>query len=107
MVLGHLWKLEGYTLLNKGNFWKSDDDWRFNTQDGKLCIENVSTAKVFGIETNTDNVFHEIFDESNTNQTWLKGEENDEGFFTLTNPSSKKVLTATSSDTQKVYGEYS
>ena len=28
-------------------------------------------------------------------QVWEKGEANDEGFFTLTNPDTEKVLTAT------------
>ena len=34
-----------------------------------------------------------------------EGEESDEGFFTLTNPSSKKRLTASSSDTFRVYSK--
>ena len=107
MLIGHWWKLEGTTLLNKGAFWKSDDAWNFKTQDETVYIENASTAKVLGVETITDRVFHEVFDENNNSQMWLKGEESEDGFFTLTNPSSKKFLTATSSETLRVYSKCS
>ena len=93
--------------MNKGAFWKSDEAWNFKTQDKTVYIENASTTKVLGVEPITDRVFHEVFDENNDDQMWLKGEESDEGFFTLTNPSSKKLLTATSSKTLRVYGKCS
>ena len=93
--------------MNKGPFWKSDEAWNFKTQDETVYIENASTAKVLGVETITDRVFHEVFDENNDDQMWLKGKESDEGFFTLIHPSSKKLLTASSSDTLRVYGKCS
>ena len=49
--LGQLWKLNGKTLTNKGNLWKSNDQWAIvNTATTKENIElvtimNLSTSK--------------------------------------------------------------
>ena len=78
-------------MINKANLWKSNDKWNFTP---KGYIENTTNKKVF--ENSDDNkVNEEAFDEDRPQQCWIKGEADSDGYFTITNSDSKKVLTST------------
>ena len=55
-----------------------------------MSIENLSEKKYLGIVD--DNV---TFVENQRGHSWIKGEDDKLGYFTLTNPSSEKALTCT------------
>ena len=80
-------------MINKAEVWQSTDKWELQN-DGSTCyIKNVSEDKVLHTENGQVNL--EAFGLNDGRQMWEKGEPNDEGFFTLTNPDTEKVLTAT------------
>ena len=80
-------------MINKADVWQSNDKWELKTDDSTCHIVNVSEDKVLSIENGQVNM--EAFGNNDKRQMWEKGEENDEGFFTLTIPDTEKVLTAT------------
>ena len=81
-------------LKNKANIWKSNDTWRFKPED-LVYIENISNDQVLTI-TNENIVKKEIMMQNDATQIWKKGEVDKEGYFTLLDRHSKKVLTAVS-----------
>ena len=95
-----MWKLNDNKLVNKGELWKSYDNWTLNsTFDNKAYyIENTSNGRVLAIH-DTDNTIISVKKSSAaTGNVWNKGLVNDtncEGFFTLIHPHSVEVLTAT------------
>ena len=102
--LGQLWKLQGTTLINKANLWNSNDKWNFKSKGETICIENTSENLV--LENSDDNeVSEEPFDEDRLQQCWIKGEADSEGYFTITNSNSKKVLTSTLKSNLEVRGK--
>ena len=103
--LGQLWMLNDTTLKNKANIWQSNDDWKLETIDQSIYIENMSNHTVLGIEK-TDTVIAEDFDQYKFGEAWIKGEPDNEGFFTLTNMKSRKLLTAISAQILKVMGKF-
>ena len=86
--------MNGSTLTNKSN-WKSDDSWKLtpvrSSRGKRVYINNQSKNQVLGV---VDGKVQ--FVENQRGQSWLKGEANKLGYFTLTNPESQKALTATS-----------
>ena len=92
------------TLINKANIWQSKDEWRLETINQSINIENMSNHTVLGVE-NFDTVIEEEFDGYKFEEGWIKGESDNEGFFTLTHMKSKKVLTAISAQILKVMGK--
>ena len=86
--------MNGSTLTNKSN-WKSDDCWKLtpvrSSRGKRVFIENQSKNQVLGV---VDGKVQ--FVENQRGHSWLKGEANKLGYFTLTNPESQKALTATS-----------
>ena len=101
-----LWKLDGGKLVNKTNLWQSDDDWIFrHNADGTIYIENVSKNTVLGT-TEDDDVIEEILEENNLGQLWKQGKPTKEGFFTLENSYSEKVMTAISDISVIVKGKH-
>ncbi len=93
-MLGQLWKVNGTTLTNRGNIWKSNDQWNFgNNPNLSHIIENTSKSKVLGT-TSDGEVIEEEFDGNGTEQLWVKGEPNNEGYFTITTFESKLLLSA-------------
>ena len=103
--LGQLWMLNDTTLKNKANIWQSNDDWKLETINQSIYIENMSNHTVLGIEK-TDTVIAEDFDQYKFGEAWIKGEPDNEGFFTLTNMKSRKLLTAISAQILKVMGKF-
>ena len=88
------WRLDGNFLRNKANIWKSNDTWSLKPED-LVYIENISNDQVLTI-TNENIVKKEIMMQNDARQIWKKGEVDKEGYFTLSDRHSKKVLTAVS-----------
>ena len=91
-------------MVTKGNLWQSNDSWTFSNLNGTFAhIKNISNKTVLAA---TDNfmVNEGIFNQNDSQQRWMKGVENSEGYFTLTNVYSQKVLTATSKDSLETKG---
>ena len=80
-------------MINKADVWQSNDKWELKKDDSTYYIMNVSENKVLCTENGQVNM--EAIGINDERQIWEKGEANDEGFFTLTNPDTEKVLTAT------------
>ena len=95
-----LWKLKGKTLVNRKGLWTSDEDWIFKfleNQDELIYIENMSKTKVLGAANHSKVILQVKADPWMIDQLWKIGVHNKEGYFTLENGSTKKVLTAVSS----------
>ena len=99
-----MWKIEGKHLVTKGNRWQSNDSWTFSNLNGTFAhIKNTSNKTVLA-ETDNFVVDEGILNQNDSQQKWMKGVENSEGYFTLTNVYSQKVLTATSKDSLETKG---
>ena len=102
-----MWKIEGKHLITRGNLWQSNDSWTFSNQTNLngtfFHIQNNSSKTVLAA-TSTFTVSEEIFNQNDSQQKWKKGEENSEGYFTLTNVNTQKVLTAISMDSLETKG---
>ena len=66
----------------------------------RVYINNQSKNKVLGV---VDGKVQLV--ENQRGQSWLKGEANKLGYFTLTNPESQKALTATSEGRLAIEGK--
>ena len=101
--------LNDTTFINKANIWQSDDEWKLLAiNDGtstSIYIANMSNNTVLGIEK-SDTVVAENFDQYKFEEAWIKGEPDNQGFFTLTNMKSRKILTAISTQILKVIGKF-
>ena len=97
--------LNDTTLKNKANIWQSNDNWKLETINQSIYIENMSNHTVLGI-AKTDIVIAEDLDQYKFGEAWIKGEPDNEGFFTLTNMKSRKLLTAISAKILKVMGKF-
>ena len=85
--------MNGSKLINKEGLWTSDDDWEvLEKEDTKIYIANISNHKVLSAKHNS--VKEKVIEQDNPGQIWKKGVPNNEGYFTLTNVTSPKVLTA-------------
>ena len=91
-------------MINRRNLWKSNDEWDLRDEGETFYIDNTSRKKV--LAANNDIVNEENFVQEDVRQMWVKGVTNSEGFFTLINPQSQKVLTAISVDSLKLEGMY-
>ena len=102
-----LWKVDGSNLKNKAAVWISSDEYNIKPSKSKLVyIENNSTGKVMGV-FHDGKVIEEDFVEGKPRQLWRKGEPDDNGYFTLKTPGSKKVLTAVSASELHIKGDLS
>ena len=89
-------------MRNKANIWKSNDTWRFKPED-LVYIEDISNDQVLTI-TNENIVKKEIMMQNDARQIWKKGEVDKEGYFTISDRHSKKVLTAVSAQSLIIDG---
>ena len=80
-------------MINKADVWQSTDKWELKNDDSTCYIMNVSEDKA--VCTENGQVKMEALGLNDERQMWEKGEADDEGFFTLTNTDTEKVLTAT------------
>ena len=90
-------------LKNNENQWTSTDRWNIKTEGKFVFIENTSKSKVLGT-TSTGEVIEEDFDGNRTEQLWVKGEPNNEGYFTVTTSESKLLLSVNSSESLEIKG---
>ena len=65
-----------------------------------VYIDNISENKTMGVEKDEVRLI-----EDSLRHKWEKGESNNDGYFTLTNPSSQKALTATSAHCLEIKGK--
>ena len=81
-------------MSNKGNVWKSDDEWEFEKigDTAMFYIRNKNQSKV--LEVLDDDLVDLVeFVEDKADQIWKKGDTM-EGYFTLENSELSKVITA-------------
>ena len=106
LILGQLWNLIDGKLVSKSNFWKSKNQWTFKPAEGSLVfVESSSKSEVLGIID--DAVIVEKLAQNNPGQMWEitnEGVANNDGYFTLTNSASRKVLTAVSAKNLEMKG---
>ena len=97
-----LWCLNGTTLKNKANIWKTNDTLNLVANSGgtTFFIKNVSNSNMLSIITK-DN---EIASKTDAKQLWEKRNPNDKTCFIIANGTGK-VLTATF-EGLKVKGNY-
>ena len=87
--------------MNRAHVWNSDAIWFLKpTSNDTFYIGNASENKVLrAIEDNVELV------QNGAGELWEKGETNKEGYFTLTQSSSEKALTAISTDCLVIKGK--
>ena len=88
--------MTGTTLVNKGNTWKSNDDWRLTPKSSKFYIENTLKNSVLGIAFRSDKVIGKKLIPHDPRQLWKKGKTDKEGYYTLKNHKSHMALIAIS-----------
>ena len=83
-----------YLLNNKAHLWNSTDSWKVELNGKFVYLKNTSENKFFAIDSSF-NVTLQDLGQNNTNHLWKQGKIDEDGFFTLSAPSSPNVLTAT------------
>jgi hypothetical protein len=89
-----LWNSTDSWLNNKAGLWNSTDSWKLEFIGTSAYLKNTSKNKFFAID-NSFNVTLQDLGQNNTNKLWKQGRIDNEGYFTLSDPFSPKVLTAT------------
>ena len=89
-------------MINNNGIWQSQRSWNFTENGQNVTIKNLFTNKILSVVENTTEVT-EIF-LAKDNQNWRKGVPNQEGYFTLTDPNTKMVLTAINSTSLEITG---
>ena len=84
--------MNGGLLNNKADLWSSTDSWKLEFNGTLAFLKNTSVA----IDNNF-NVTLQTLGQNNTKGLWKQGRIDNEGYFTLNDPFSPKVLTATKS----------
>ena len=106
LISDKLWKLDKtLKLTNKANLWVSDGSWTFVEEGGMILIKDSLENKVLGI-TENGKLILDFFDDNDYGQLWMKGEENNEGYFTLKHYESDKYLTAVPLNNLELKGNY-
>ena len=90
-------------MTNQAGIWQSEHPWNFTEISQNVSIENPSTKETLFVLENTT-VTEILLAKDNSNRTWTKGVPNQEGYFTLTDPETKKVLTAINSTSLEIKG---
>ena len=83
------------------NLWKPNEKWKLKPDGNFFYVEKILEKKVLGITDGNTRV-EEVFPQNTAKQLWKKGEVNKEGYFILTNLSSKQILTANSLDSFEI-----
>ena len=101
-----MWKINGANeLINKADVWKSNYKWKFrNVTKTKVYVENISNKSVLGV-ADEKTIVEEPLLENNSGQIWDIGTPSKDGYFTLTNTLSNKLLTASSTFKLELKGE--
>ena len=91
-------------LKNKGGIWQfSNTQWTLPLQGIEAVIETKNSSKVLGIDNLTPKsgsvVLLESLDTKKSDvQKWIVEQSDEQGWFTITNPKSRLILTAQKSD---------
>ena len=114
-----MWKLEGtssdMSLVNQAGSWKSEDKWEFKENGTFISIihfrflfrnisTNESTPMVLVVRSD-GKIDEEEFVDNHSPEQWIKGDPDQNGFFTLTHRLTNKVLTAASFHELTISGE--
>ena len=98
----------GNKLINRNQYKK----WLYDSTDPYVLPNEGATGyvehpngMVLGILSNTTVVLEEKSSAITDDQKWLRGTGDNNDWFTLTNPKSGKVLTATSSSALSIEGK--
>ena len=86
-------------LKNKGNAWSSVHKWHMIVKDKYVIMKNITTNKALTIGENEIEVIEDTLNEDNIRQMWIKGMDKNpiskDDYFTLSNSTTEKFLTAT------------
>ena len=104
------WKLlKNGTLKDKKGLWQSDLSWIFkNNTGGKIYIKNNNNIKIRVLGAGSldkVSIVDLIEERPGPGQLWIQGKPDTEGYTTLENSKSKKLLTAISTWSQEVKGK--
>ena len=86
-------------MTNQAGIWQSKHPWNFTEIGQNVIIENPSTKETLFVVENSIAV-----NETAVAKNWTKGVPNQEGYFTLTDPTSKMVLTAIDKTSLEITG---
>ena len=96
--------MTGTTLVNKGNTWNSDNEWRLTPKSSKFYIENTLKNSVLGIAFRSDKVIGKKLIPHDPRQLWKKGKIDKDGYYTLKNHKSHMALIAISNSGLAIEG---
>ena len=102
-----MWKLDGTKLINQKGEWKSNVEWKFVPEDELYFIQNIEGNKVLSLASDKqeETCVTEMFMEpKRLKQLWQIATPNEDGFFMITEPSSKKVVHAIGSSKLEIDG---
>ena len=91
-------------MTNKDGIWQSEHPWNFTEIGQNVRIENPSTNKTLFVVENSTAVNETSLAKNHSDLMWTKGVPNQEGYFTLTDPKTKMVLTAIDNTSLKITG---
>ena len=102
--------MDGDTLLNMAGIWISTASWELPSPGLTGNVKNLDTGMVLGVENDAFVTGTEVVEETlvadDAGQQWEIGVDDfNSGFFTITNPTSRKVLTATSENKLTIEGD--
>ena len=86
-------------MTDQAGIWQSEHPWKFTEIGQNVTIENPSTKKTLFVVENSTAV-----NETSVAKNWTKGVPNQEGYFILTDPTSKMVLTAINKTSLEITG---
>ena len=89
-------------MTNNNGIWLSQHSWNFTEIGQNVSIKNLSTNKILSVVENTTEVTEVLL--AKDNQNWTKGIPNQEGYFTLSDPETKMVLTPINSTSLEIAG---
>ena len=89
--------------MNKADNWEAADAWNLipNEEGTMFYITNASDQV---LATSNNQVIPKLKSLNDDKQLWIKGEDDADGFFTLVNVDSAKVLTVTSASDLETKG---
>ena len=104
-----MWTIKDNKLKNDADIWQSNDQWSIITNGTTLnetfvYIENSLTNKFLVVVENNTTAPEKIVAQNDRKQMWIKGVQNREGYFLLTDPESNKTLTAVNATSLEIRG---
>ena len=105
--------MDGDTLLNMAGIWISTANWEIPSPGSTGNVKNVDTGMVLGVKDDVFETGTEVIEEAliadDAGQQWQVAESGvadfNAGFFTITNPASRKVLTAVNDNKLTIEGK--